>query len=262
MTDLPSTFIQTTHYRRFRELCDNSTSAKLFNLCHGKPGTGKTAAAVHYSKWHLIEPLLEKPPAMRRVTPELLGCHTALYTPDVRVTPTRLQSGMALLRNQFEDVIDQATCWYSAKKDAQPQKRLKLLIIDEADRLTIPCLELLRDIYDRGQISIILVGMVGIDKRLMRRGQLHSRINFAYETGPLSTAEMRLFITIKWAELRLPLEADDVVSSMIMQISKGNLRILTRIFAEMARLQRLNCLPMITPDFVETARQGLLLGSI
>ena len=35
----------------------------------------------------------------------------------------------------------------------------------------------------------------------------------------------------------------------------------SRIFTEIERLPRLNCLPLITPDLIETARQGLLLGA-
>ena len=62
-------------------------------------------------------------------------------------------------------------------------------------------------------------------------------------------------------ELNLPCKADDAVSTAIMRIANGNLRVLHRIFAEIKRLQKINCLPMITPDVVEVARNGLLLGT-
>ncbi len=73
--------------------------------------------------------------------------------------------------------------------------------------------------------------------------------------------EMKLFITQKWLELNLPISADDTVSAAIMRITNGNFRALHRIFGEIKRLQRLNSLQIVTPDMVEVARQGLLLGS-
>ena len=48
---------------------------------------------------------------------------------------------------------------------------------------------------------------------------------------------------------------------LLLFISNGNFRVLNRIFPEIERLQKLNCLTLITPDLVETARQGLLLGA-
>jgi len=45
---------------------------------------------------------------------------------------------------------------------------LGLLIFDEAERLTITALELIRDIFDRRAIGIILIGMPGMEKRMSR----------------------------------------------------------------------------------------------
>lgn len=84
---------------------------------------------------------------------------------------------------------------------------------------------------------------------------------FAYEMQALSNTEMKEFITRKWDELALPLSTDDGVSIAISRIAAGNLRILHRVFAEIKRLQKLNCLTIITPDVVEVLRKGLLLGS-
>ena len=259
-TNPPTTFLITSQYKRFVELCKYSHNGKIIGLCFGKPGVGKTESARHYANWHTIEPLLSKPLRTRSIPVSIVGCTTAFFTPDVTVTPKKLQSGLVLLKNRFDELIEQATLWHAPKTQASTvHKHLKLLIVDEADRLKFQSLELLRDLYDRNNMSILLMGAPGIERRLKRYGQLHSRFNFAYEMLPLTADEMRLFIAQKWLELNLPLSADDAVSSAIMRIANGNFRVLHRFFTEIERLQTLNCLPLITPDLVEIARQGLLL---
>jgi len=124
-------------------------------------------------------------------------------------------------------------------------------------------LEMIRDLYDRTPPSVLLVGSPGIERRLRRTGygQLHSRFTLAYEIQPLTNDEMRSFISRKWDELNLSCTADDAVSTGIMRISNGNLRVLHRIFNEIKRLQKINCFQAITPDVVEVARKGLLLAT-
>lgn len=57
-------------------------------------------------------------------------------------------------------------------------------------------LEYIRDLYDRTNLSVVLIGTPGIDRRLKRvtLGQLHSRFALAYEIRPLNIDEMRLHI--------------------------------------------------------------------
>ncbi len=180
------------------------------------------------------------------------------------MSTSKLESGIKILRNRFDELVDQATNWHAREGDMfYPHRFFKLLIIDEADRLKLGALEVIRDIYDRKNLSIVLIGSPGIDRRLRRAGygQLHSRFNLIYEMQPLNIDEMSLFIAQKWFELKLPLTADDGVSRAIMRIANGNFRVLIRIFSEIERLQKLNCFPMITPEVVEVARKSLLMGT-
>lgn len=262
--DTKTNFLITKQYRRFAEICNKSQKSQVMALIFGKTGLGKTRSAMHYTQWRTIDPLMAKPAAIRNLPSSIFGCTAAMYTPDVRVTPRRLQSEIAILKNRFDELIDQANFWHpNINQPAYPEKHLRLLIIDEADRLKAPCLEYLRDLYDRTSMSIILIGSPGIERRLRRSGygQLHSRFNFVYQMKPIHTAEMRLFIQHKSMSMKLPLIEDEAVSAAIMRIADGNFRRLHRIFAEIERLQSLNRLPMITLDLVEAAREGLLLGA-
>ncbi|HEY9783801.1 MAG TPA: AAA family ATPase [Candidatus Obscuribacterales bacterium] len=262
--DCSTRFLITKQYRRFAEICNRSQREQVLSLVFGKTGLGKTRSAMHYSQWNVIEPLLGKPLAARNVPRSLVGCTTAVFTPDVRITPKKLQSGIGLLRNRFDELMDQANLWYSTEIGIPyPQQHLRLLIIDEADRLSFSSFEWLRDLHDRTNMSILLLGSAGMERRLLRTSylQFYSRLNFIHEMTSLNSAEMRTFIHEKWQELRLPCSEDDALSAAIMRIADGNFRRLHRIFVEIERLQRLNRLPQITLELIDAARQGLLLGT-
>ncbi len=66
-----------------------------------------------------------------------------------------------------------------------------LLVIDEADRLKPMGLEVLRDLYDRSKMGLLLIGMSGIEKRLARYPQFFSRVGFAHEFCTLAPQELR-----------------------------------------------------------------------
>ena len=66
-------------------------------------------------------------------------------------------------------------------------------------------IEQLRDIYDRSDTGLILIGMPGLEKRTSRYPQLYSRVGFAHEYRPLSTEEMHFILEHHWERLSLKL---------------------------------------------------------
>src|SRR5579885_3011034 len=102
MTD---SFMITSQYRRFVEFCQYCEKNKHIGLCFGKPGVGKTESAMHYANWKAIEALFAHPYGSRIIPKALCASRTAFLTPDVTVSPKRLQASISLLRNRFDALV-------------------------------------------------------------------------------------------------------------------------------------------------------------
>jgi DNA transposition AAA+ family ATPase len=140
-----------------------------------------------------------------------------------------------------------------------------LVLIDEADRLKMMALEQVRDIFDKGGIGLVLIGMPGMEKRLSRYPQLYSRVGFVHAFRPLSAAEVRQLLQHKWlpSGVVFPEDgwADEEVLAAIIRITGGNFRLLHRLITQIARLLEINAMQKVTRQVVETARESLVIGT-
>ena len=140
---------------------------------------------------------------------------------------------------------------------------IELLIVDEANRLKDAGLEQIRDITDRGEFGLVLLGMPGLDKRLQRAPQLYSRIGFAQEIAPLSEEETRFFLEQRWSH-RVSAHSDDFTDqeavAAIIRITQGNMRLIDRLMLQVERVLAANQLTVVTKEVVETARKNLIIG--
>ena len=111
---------------------------------------------------------------------------------------------------------------------------------------------LVRDIFDRTGMGVILIGMPGMEKRLSRYPQLYSRIGFAHHYRPLQGDELTFVLTRHWRRLGLALDdavfTDAQAIASIARITGGNFRLLHRLFVQIGRILKINGLAVVTDD--------------
>src|SRR5205814_8749979 len=165
-------FIATKEYRRFVEFCNACKKENYIGLCYGQAGVGKSMAAYQFTQWDEIKHELElkRQYIMDYPGPSLKmdDLDSIFYLPPVSNSPSMIHSHIEKLAYDFELLVEEHL--FKGREipaEERLKQRLKLLIVDEADRLQPKSLEQNRDIYDLQQVAVILIGMTGIEKRLV-----------------------------------------------------------------------------------------------
>ncbi len=266
--DIADGFIVTKAYRLFAEFCDACRKYQYIGICYGAPGVGKTLSARHYARWDLLEPIMLHPATTEARPRELATCRSVLYTPAVTYTARGMEREIAELRRRLQYVVEDVAHVHQFRgTDASPVLPSKdLIMVDEADRLKVVGLEHLRDIYDREEFGLVLIGMPGIEKRLARYAQLYSRVGFVHQFHSLSTEEVRFILEHKWQQIGVRLQPDDFSDmeavSAVIRITGGNFRLIHRLCTQIERILQINEMRMVTKEVVEAAREQLVIGQV
>ncbi|OPD54064.1 AAA family ATPase [Bacillus anthracis] len=261
-------FIETKEYKRFAEFCDACIKYKYIGICYGLPGVGKTLSSRYYSNWNSIEEQIDYNKTNKigsNADETILEARTIFYTaPAVRATKMTEQIDIIGYRINMVRAMYKINKGEEEKYPTDSFEDIDLIIVDEIDRLKMQNLEQLRDIYDRNDIAMVLIGMPGIEKRLSRYPQLYSRIGFAHEFDKLSKDETHHILEHKWKELGLSIKLEDFSDyeaiTSIIKITGGNFRLIQRLFTQIERILEINHLNTISTEVVEAARDSLVIG--
>lgn len=262
-------FIITKEYKRFAEFCKACQKEKYIGLCYGPAGVGKSMSAWHWARWDKVED------DINQAVPYVVGSkpsidmeplNTIIYTPEIADSPKTIKNEIRSLIHAFNRLKEKSIY----KDDEIPcnvrMNYVKTIIVDEADRLQPRGLEQLRDIYDRNQVAMVLIGMPGIEKRLVRFPQLYSRVGFAHPFKSLSEEEVRFIIQQHCATLDIGIDEKDFTDNeaiaAITRITQGNFRLIMRILKQAVRIMEVNQLSCISKEVVEAARECLVIGNI
>jgi DNA transposition AAA+ family ATPase len=263
-------FIATKEHRRFMEFADAVRRQRTIGICLGQAGIGKTLSARRYANWHKAENLLEqwgpRDDSDYQIYAALARARTVFYTPAVFTTPKQMHAELDHIGARVSICVDQHLEKIGKRTGhhTRASKHVELLIVDESERLSATALELLRDRYDRDNTALVLIGMPGVEKWFSRYPQLYSRIGFAHEYRPLAQEELHFVLDRRWHKLGQTLDPDDFTDAQAAaataRITRGNFRLIDRLFTQVERVMKINELTTITDDVIEAARSTLVIG--
>ena len=238
-------FIATKEHRRFVEFATAVRKHHYIGLCFGPAGVGKTLSARRYAHWDEAEPMIEnwglRDADDADVEAMLARSRTVFHTPTVLGTLRNLRDTMADSLVIVSRCIEEQLHREGVEVRRRDKHRLvEMVIVDEAERLQTAALELVRDIFDRTGMGVILIGMPGMEKRLSRYPQLYNRIGFALDDADFTDAQ---------------------AIASIARVTGGNFRLLHRLFVQIGRILKINGLSVVTDDVVEAARSTLVIGA-
>lgn len=266
-------FIVTKEHRRFIEFANAVRKERTIGICHGDAGVGKTQSARRYAHWDTLEPFITTWGPRNDEDPQSYATasrsRTVFYTPTVMPKHAQLIHEIDHLQTRIGICIDEHLRSTGKVPDTSARNNtdelVELLIIDEAERLTPTALEILRDRHDRTHLAIILIGMPGVDQRFRHYPQLYSRLGFSHRYRNLGRDELIFVLDRHWRRLGRTLDPDDFTDAhaiaTIERITRGNFRLVERLFPQIARVLKINELETITDDVVEAAASTLVIGT-
>lgn len=93
--------------------------------------------------------------------------------------------------------------------------------------------------------------------------QLYSRVGFAHEYRPRTKEDLHFVLQRRWRILGRALDPEGVTDAQavaaIARMTRGNIRFIDRVFAQMQRVMKINELSTITDDVVEAVRSILVI---
>ncbi|MDN5606082.1 MAG: AAA family ATPase, partial [Kocuria sp.] len=257
---------------RFKEFATAVRKDKTIGICHGEAGVGKTLSARRYAHWDEVGTFVDewgpRTDDDAKVHATAHRSRTIFYTPEVLPRHKQIMTDIQHLQMRVGICVDEhlrAIGKVTGFRVGDVTKLVELVIIDEAERLTPTALELLRDEHDRHELAIIFIGMPGIDQRFRHYPQLYSRLGFSHKYRSLGRDELLFVLERQWRRLGATLDMDDFTDAQavaaIERITRGNFRLLERLFPQIKRVMKINQLETITDDVVEAAASILVIGS-
>ena len=244
--------IQTSNVKRSKRfiglLTDPERRSPTMGVITGLPGMGKTIAAQDYldnlePHAHTALPIAIKVTVLPRSTPRAL----AKTIMDGLLEKSR--------GNNIYEIADEAAA-------AIERNDLKLIIVDEADRLNEDSFEVLRHLFDKTGCPILLVGLPSILRVVDRHEKFSSRVGLRMQFKPLELEEilnvvLPQLVFPRWT-YDLQREADRLMGEAIWSKVNPSLRKLANLLDLASQTARAMKEPLITPVCIDEAFQWLM----
>lgn len=165
-------FIPTTNFQRMQALCEEllrDTLGVEMAAIMGRAGRGKTTAAFRIF-------------AMNPATVYVLYHEDWSHNELMREIAFRLCGTRPRLRQ---------TCFEMIRDELSARRRI--VMIDEADRMNIKCLNVMRNLHDVCHVPVLFIGEEDLSARLSRERRLISRVRDMVTFTPATQADCSVF---------------------------------------------------------------------
>jgi len=224
-------FVMTSIAKKVFEVARICHLDNELGICYGDAGLGKTDAAKEYAKRNSDTILVE---ADLGFTAKVLFSY---------LHKNAGLSGLGSINDMKEEII------------AKLKGSGRLIIIDEAEHLPYRALELLRRVYDKAGVGIMLVGMPRLRENLKgRKGeytQLYSRVGVAGRLELLRATDTEEIVKVTVPSINGLWKAYHEASSQ-------NTRRLSKLLARSVRIATINDMPL-NPDIIREAAKTLIV---
>jgi len=243
--------IQTKNVKRckafLRLITDPERGSPTMGVITAPAGTGKTVATQNYLDGlvphaHTALPIAIKLKVMPRSTPRALA---------KTVLDGLLEKPKG---NNIYEMADEAA-------RAIERNDIKLIVVDEADRLNEDSFEVLRHLYDKTGCPIVLVGLPSILRVIEHHEKFSSRVGLRMQFLPLELEEV---LTLVLPGLVIPRwtydpdkTTDQMMGTEIWNKVNPSLRKLTNLLELASQTAKTNQATTITTDIIEEAFQWM-----
>jgi DNA transposition AAA+ family ATPase len=219
-------FIETANVNKFGAICAEledpaSLVGPSLAMATGPAGRGKSEAAKRYATQTEAVYI----PPFNKVTHAMLLREIAFELAKVR--PVRSEACLEIIGDEM-------------------RKERRLVIIDEADLLPMPILEMLRNLNERCSFPIMLLGEDELKGKIESRRRLSSRIRRRLEFGPVTQQDIAYFF-----KRALDLKITPDLASPIHQRSRGDWRPVLTAAIGIERAMKASNLTEITLELVK-----------
>lgn len=221
------------HIKELHDWLDGKRKSRRSCRIVGESRTGKTVACEAY----VMRNRLNKEPQERQ-TKNQIPIESV-----IKIMPPQKCGAKELFREiieylKFRAVKGTIAEFRSRTMDVLRGCQVEMLIIDEADRLKPETFSEVRDIYDKLEIAVVLVGTDRLDAVIKRDEQVYNRFRANRRFGKLAGIEFKKTVAI-WEEkiLKLPVASNltnKTTQKILLTATEGYIGRLDEILREAA----------------------------
>jgi hypothetical protein len=163
------------------------------------------------------------------------------------------------MRNKFNNLVQDSLYWYQPEQLVQaPRKNfLELVVINNAHRLSLDCLEATNDFRKKYNIGIVLLAVPGFDRKIRLFDSVGCDVSLYHEYDAPRSDELRQILELRWRKETVNIE--DSAITIIEEVTHSNIQKALNIQTEIERVRSINSISIISPELVQAASKSLLL---